>query len=50
MDDEGIEVQKLNSQDSKIFSKPMTDLKDDTEKKVEKFVNNIEKNILNFPQ
>ena len=26
----------------------MTDLKDDTEKKVEKFVNNIEKNILNF--
>ena len=47
--DEGIQSSKnLIHRIERYFSKPMTDLKDDTEKKVEKFVNNIEKNILNF--
>ena len=47
--DEGIQSSKnLIHRIERYFSKPMTNLKDDTEKKVEKFVNNIEKNILNL--
>ena len=47
--DEGIQSSKnLIHRIEKYFSQKMTDFKIDTEKKVEKFVNNIEKNILNF--
>ena len=47
--DEGIQSSKnLIHRIEKYFSQKMTDFKIDTEKKVEKFVNDIEKNILNF--
>ena len=47
--DEGIQSSKnLIHRIERYFSKRMTGLKNDTEKKVEKFVNDIEKNILNF--
>ncbi len=47
--DEGIQSSKnLVSRIERYFSQEMTDWKNDTEKKVEKFVHDIEKNILNF--
>jgi len=47
--DEGIQSSKnLIHRIEKYFLKKMTGFKIDTEKKVEKFVNDIEKNILNF--
>ena len=47
--DEGIQSSKnLIHRIERYFSHKITDLKNDTEKKVEKFVNDIEKNILNF--
>ena len=47
--DEGIQSSKnLIHRIERYFSKKMTPLKDDTEKKVERFVNDIEENILNF--
>ncbi len=47
--DEGIQSSKnLVNRIERYFSQEMTDLKNDTEKKVEKFVHDIEKNILNF--
>ena len=47
--DEGIQSSKnLIHRIEKYFSQKITDFKIDTEKKVEKFVNDIEKNILNF--
>jgi len=47
--DEGIQSSKnLIHRIERYFSHKITDLKDDTEKRVEKFVNDIEKNILNF--
>ena len=47
--DEGIQSSKnLIHRIERYFSQKITPLKNDTEKKVEKFVNDIEKNILNF--
>ena len=47
--DEGIQSSKnLVNRIERYFSKEKTDLKGDTEKMVEKFVHDIEKNILNF--
>ena len=47
--DEGIQSSKnLVNRIERYFSQEMTNLKNDTEKKVEKFVHDIEKNILNF--
>ena len=47
--DEGIQSSKnLIHRIERYFSHEISDLKNDTEKKVEKFVNDIEKNILNF--
>ena len=47
--DEGIQSSKnLILRIERYFSNKMSELKSDTEKKVEKFVFNIEKNILNF--
>ena len=47
--DEGIQSSKnLIHRIERYFSKKKTSMKEDTEKKVERFVNDIEKNILNF--
>ena len=47
--DEGIQSSKnLIHRIERYFSHKITGLKNDTEKRVEKFVNDIEKNILNF--
>ena len=47
--DEGIQSSKnLVNRIERYFSQEMTDISNETEKKVEKFVHDIEKNILNF--